>query len=401
MKFVANCIIFTIFFLRSSEDILNYEIGDVDADDTDLTGADEDELLLSDDGEFFYFQKKKCSRKLTKRYFFPESFSCRMTQDQEDDLLGVSKTAGGQQKEPQPQQSENSEVIHSEIVEKPSSVDVPPQIAKVQTKSVKNVSPTKTTLEVKACVSSESDLVTSTNRSEEDISCGSQSVRNNDDDIDSYVSSENKISESTVYFETDPSLSQSESADIKSESTLVVSSQEFADEIASDNGVQSCSEDFDLDDDDVRERRNPKTCVERETPRQLEEPNRTKNFQQHFQQRNRHNQRGGPIPRPNNPMYPMPGNSDNFNPSFMPQYRGPHRPMAPGPPGPEFMRAHGGVTMMRPPGPHRMPMHRMPPHPNRLQGPPIIGMPHQRMQRPPFQSPPGMFNPNMPPQGIF
>lgn len=33
-----------------SEDILNYEIGDVDADDTDLTGADEDELLLSDDG---------------------------------------------------------------------------------------------------------------------------------------------------------------------------------------------------------------------------------------------------------------------------------------------------------------------------------------------------------------
>lgn len=36
--------------LISSEDILNYEIGDVDADDTDLTGADEDELLLSDDG---------------------------------------------------------------------------------------------------------------------------------------------------------------------------------------------------------------------------------------------------------------------------------------------------------------------------------------------------------------
>lgn len=35
-----------------SEDILNYEIGDVDADDTDLIGADEDELLLSDDGIF-------------------------------------------------------------------------------------------------------------------------------------------------------------------------------------------------------------------------------------------------------------------------------------------------------------------------------------------------------------
>lgn len=37
-------------FLYYSEDILNYEIGDVDADDTDLTGADEDELLLSDEG---------------------------------------------------------------------------------------------------------------------------------------------------------------------------------------------------------------------------------------------------------------------------------------------------------------------------------------------------------------
>lgn len=37
-------------FFFYSEDILNYEIGDVDADDTDLTGADEDELLLSDEG---------------------------------------------------------------------------------------------------------------------------------------------------------------------------------------------------------------------------------------------------------------------------------------------------------------------------------------------------------------
>lgn len=42
-----SCVSFAIF----SEDILNYEIGDVDADDTDLTGADEDELLLSDDGK--------------------------------------------------------------------------------------------------------------------------------------------------------------------------------------------------------------------------------------------------------------------------------------------------------------------------------------------------------------
>lgn len=34
--------------LIHSDDLLNYEIGDVD--DNDLIGADEDELLLSDDG---------------------------------------------------------------------------------------------------------------------------------------------------------------------------------------------------------------------------------------------------------------------------------------------------------------------------------------------------------------
>lgn len=33
-----------------SDDLLNYEIGDIEADGTELTGADEDELLLSDDG---------------------------------------------------------------------------------------------------------------------------------------------------------------------------------------------------------------------------------------------------------------------------------------------------------------------------------------------------------------
>lgn len=39
-------------FLLSSDDLLNYDIGDVD--DNDLIGAeDEDELLLSDDGKFF------------------------------------------------------------------------------------------------------------------------------------------------------------------------------------------------------------------------------------------------------------------------------------------------------------------------------------------------------------
>lgn len=38
---------------NSSDDDLNYELGDVDCEDG-LVG-DEDELLLSDDGEFFIF----------------------------------------------------------------------------------------------------------------------------------------------------------------------------------------------------------------------------------------------------------------------------------------------------------------------------------------------------------
>lgn len=36
--------------MNCSEDLID-DIGDVEVDDTDLTGADEDELLLSDDGK--------------------------------------------------------------------------------------------------------------------------------------------------------------------------------------------------------------------------------------------------------------------------------------------------------------------------------------------------------------
>lgn len=45
-----------LFGLLCSDDLLNYEIGDVD--DNDLIGADEDELLLSDDGEWPVFRRQ-------------------------------------------------------------------------------------------------------------------------------------------------------------------------------------------------------------------------------------------------------------------------------------------------------------------------------------------------------
>lgn len=53
-----------------SEDILNYEIGDVDADDTDLTGADEDELLLSDDGKIINLLQTLHSHKISNSFEF-------------------------------------------------------------------------------------------------------------------------------------------------------------------------------------------------------------------------------------------------------------------------------------------------------------------------------------------
>lgn len=40
----------SVFCNSSSDDLLNYELGD-DIDDQALYGADEDELLLSDDGK--------------------------------------------------------------------------------------------------------------------------------------------------------------------------------------------------------------------------------------------------------------------------------------------------------------------------------------------------------------
>lgn len=250
---------------------------------------------------------------------------------------------------------------------------------------------TKSSQEESACVSSESDFVSSTNR--DDDYPFPQECDKSENERD--VQSEDKNSESTSFEESDKNLSQSENTDTKTESTIVSSQETPQDDGLLNNGIRSTSEDFDADDsDDFRERRNPKTCVERETPQSLEDTSKPKNFSQF--QRNRHLR--GPVPRLNNPMYPGGGNNDNFNqqPFMLQQYRGgPRRPMVPGPPN-DFMR-NPNMGMMRGPGPHRMPMHGMPPHPNRLQGPPNIGLPHQRMPRPPFQSQ-QMFNPGMPPQ---
>lgn len=56
-----------LFGLLCSDDLLNYEIGDVD--DNDLIGADEDELLLSDDGKLPAFKLQIGVLILIRRFF--------------------------------------------------------------------------------------------------------------------------------------------------------------------------------------------------------------------------------------------------------------------------------------------------------------------------------------------
>lgn len=248
------------------------------------------------------------------------------------------------------------------------------------------------------CISPESDLVSSTNKEDEEIPpqpSQSQSTSEQKDSDPSFGSDDK--SESTVYEESEE-VSHSENTDSKSEQTDTKSESTFVSLEASEEANASSEQtvdDYDAEDsDNIRERRNPKTCVEREMPHQFEDGNKQKSFPHNYQ-RNRHAR--PQMQRPNHP-YGIPGGPD-FNPSFMPQFRGARRPMLPISQS-DFIRGHS-MGMMRGPPNHmqRMPPG-MPPH-SRMPGPGMLGPPHQRLQRPPFQSGPGMFgnNPGMPPQG--
>lgn len=245
------------------------------------------------------------------------------------------------------------------------------------------------------CISPESDLVSSTNKEDDEIPpqpSQSQSTSEQKDSDPSYGTDDK--SESTVYEESEVSHSEntdskSEQTDDKSESTCI--SLEAFEEVNASS--EQTNDDFDAEDsDNIRERRNPKTCVEREMPHQFEDGNKQKSFAPNYQ-RNRHTR--PQMPRPNHP-YGIPGGPD-FNPSFMPQYRGARRPMLPISQS-DFIRGHS-MNMMRGPPNH---MQRMPPGmPPHARMPGMLGPPHQRLQRPPFPLGPGMFgnNQGMPPQG--
>lgn len=339
-----------------------------------------------------------------------ESFSERLAPNRDEDELLLSTEPSECAKEVEPP-SDHHHVEHQNQTH--SKVNAPPSVHDIQTSSsglnelrAADEPPPQVTQPTNCkqsdvCISPESDLVSSTNKVDDDVIASQPTQSQNDEQKDSdpcYDASADEQSENTVYEDSEVSHSQSEEQiDDKSEaeSTPAGPSQDVSEE--NNDGSEQTVEDYDADDaDSVRERRNPKTCVEREMPREFEENNRPKQFPHNYQ-RNRHMR--PQMQRPNHPYANhVPGGPD-FNPAFMAQYRGVRRPMLPQG---DFIRGHP-MNMMRGPPNHmqRMPPGMQPPRmPPGMPGGPLLG---QRLARPPFQSPPVMFgnNSGMPPQGKF
>lgn len=374
--------------MNYSEDLID-DIGEVEAD-TDLTGADEDELLLSDDGKFSICLFALFELEVNMFRQSTETFSCRLSQEQEEDLLaGIQLKKTPNSKPSKPNQSEAASVANDDAPQSsiPSQIDTNESIAASSTNADET--------EKQPCLSSESDLVTSTNRDDEETLSQTADCQSEQNCDKSNLDSPDKSAEPSDLNENNRIFSTVESSDSKFDQECVTSDGRV-EEINFDNGV--LDGDFDADDDDdVRERRNAKTCVERELPQPVEASNNqrhgnNKNFPNF--QRNR-NLRGPPP----NAILPHPGpnhmGGDNFNPAFGPQFRGGPRRL----PGPqqEFFRGHPMMMMRHPPGQMgRMPMMQ----PNRMPMPPH-GMGPPRMQRGPFPPQPnmGFGNNAMPPQG--
>lgn len=335
-----------------------------------------------------------------------ESFSERLAPNQEDDDLLSTKPSESVNQIELSQSDHNLEHLNKidNVSQRSDDNQKSSGSTEMRTEAdaVVPVTQTSNSKQSDVCTSPESNLVSSTNKEDDDDEIATQPTQSQSEQTvsDPSYASTDEQSENTVYEDSEISHSQNEEqTDDKSESEPAVPiSQELSEE--NNDSSEQTVDDYDADDgEDVRERRNPKTCVEREMPQQqFEENNRPKQFSHNYQ-RNRHTR--PQMPRPNHP-YGLPGGPD-FNPSFMPQYRG-ARLRGPMPPvsQADFIRGHA-MNMMRGGPPNHM--QRMPPGmvpPPRMPGGPLLpGPPHQRLPRPPFQTPPTMFgnNPGMPPQG--
>lgn len=339
---------------------------------------------------------------------FTESFLCRLSQEQEEDLLA------GIQFEPEessaaPPQPNQTEPLNA------SSDDIIPQssITTSDTDTIKNEPASSVPLEQEdkvevesEFVSTESDVVTSTNRDDEESLSQTANSQSESKCDEADQCSTDKIAEASEFDEADRSFSNVESSDSQFDHQLVTS-QEPPEDDGSNNGNLDTDFDGDDDDDSRERRRNPKTCVEREVPQLIDSSsnrhgNNNKNFNNF--QRNRNIRGNAPLLQKPPPPHPVQGQmpGEMFNPAFGggPQFRGGMRRL-PGPQ-PEFFRGHP-MMMMRGPGGPPGPMGRMPMmQPNRMPMP-AHGIGPPRMQRGPFppQQNMGFGNNSMPPQGNF
>lgn len=331
-----------------------------------------------------------------------ESFSERLAPNQKKDDLLISSAPSEGEKDVKPLSDHHVEYLNKNDNATQSTDDSKMSSGSNECRTASDL-PTQVTQtsnceQSDVCISSESDLVSSTNK-EDDDEIAPQPTQSQSEQKDSdpcYEASADEQSENTVYEDSEVSHSEEQTDDkSESESKAVVNSQDVSEE--NNDSSEQTVEDYDPDDsEDVRERRNPKTCVEREMPQSFEENNRPKQFSHNYQ-RNRHTR--PQMPRPNHPYANHIPGGPEFNPLFMPQYRGARRPMLSQA---DFIRGHP-MNMMRGPPNHmqRMPPGMQPPRmPPGMPGGPLLGQPHQRLPRPPFQSP-SMFgnNPGMPPQG--
>lgn len=347
-----------------------------------------------------------------------------MSQEQEEDLLSEAEPKQNKSLI----QDENSSTVSASEIEEKTKVNAPIESKKKPAEAVinrrtlirtssKRIAAQKQQINKKNETSEITNVVTieevsSTNKEDEEKLTQSSSPACSSATQESQVSSQpdecDQNSECIPIIgdsdkdninETSDNKSESVSESVYGQSQDTQSSQLTSEDASIDNSLGVDGTDFEAEDsDEVSERRNAKTCVEREQRIQHEESNRPAPPQQHLQhfQRNR----GGPqfgnprlsMLRSHHP-YRMPHSGENFNPSFLAQFRPQNQvrhPGALGMQGPrgEFLGGHPN-NLLRPF--HRMPMHGMPPH-SRLPMPPSQqlpgphGMPPHRLQRPPFQS---------------
>lgn len=324
-----------------------------------MTGADEDELLLSDDGAL-PFTRSTCTSNAANP--LSESLACKISQQREEDRLDGEAVKPSTSEAEKPRASETKESSGHRQPRHPAKAYEPSSNA--------------------------NDVVSSTNKEdEENVIQSSSELGPSGEQVEEINSSEARRDDDNASEVT------SAERDNRSETTFEPS-QETAtsSQLTSEDYDRSEGNDFEADDSDdasERQNRNRKLCVEREQVSQQDEQSRGPPHGQHFQ-------RGRSGPHFQNARHPGPRGhqsyrmpNENFGQPFM-QYGPPNR--------------HPG-NAMRPPF-NRMPMQPMQQMGNSNRFPPQLGgqpmsgppnMPPHRMQRPMFfpnNGPPQMGNAN-------